>query len=54
MVKVHCKLQIAGKTVAYYNTAEASIGFQIGAQSKSVVMVFMTDDALKQFQSSEG
>lgn len=47
-------LQIAGKTVAYYNTAGASIGFQIGAQSKSVVMVFMTDDALKQFQSSEG
>jgi len=47
-------LQIAGKSVSYYSTAAASIGFQLGAQSKSVVLVFMTDDALKHFQSSKG
>ena len=47
-------LQVAGKTIAYYNTAAASIGFQIGAQSKSVVIIFMTNDALKHFQSSKG
>ncbi len=47
-------LQIGGKTVSYYSTAAASIGFQLGAQSKSVVLVFMTDEALKHFQSSKG
>ncbi len=47
-------LQIAGKTKSYYSTAAASIGFQIGAQTKSVVLIFMTTDALKGFQSSEG
>jgi len=47
-------LQVAGKTVSYYSTVAASIGFQLGAQSKSVVLVFMTDAALKNFQSSEG
>lgn len=47
-------LQIGGKTKSYYSTAAASIGFQLGAQSKSLVLVFMTDEALKQFQSSKG
>ncbi|MBL1320333.1 MAG: hypothetical protein COA63_004640 [Methylophaga sp.] len=47
-------LQIAGKTTAYYSTAAASIGFQLGAQSKSVILIFMTDDALKGFQASKG
>jgi len=39
-------LRVGGKTVDYYNTAAASIGFQIGAQSKSIVIVFMTSQAL--------
>ena len=47
-------LQVDGKTISYYNTAAASIGFQLGAQSKSVVIIFMTNDALKHFQSSKG
>lgn len=47
-------LQIGGKTVSYYSTAAASIGLQLGAQSKSVVLVFMTNKALKNFQASEG
>lgn len=46
-------LQVSGKTVSFYSTAAASIGFQFGAQSKSVVIVFMTSEALKQFQSSK-
>ena len=45
---------IGGKTDSYYSTAAASIGFQLGAQSKSLVLVFMTDEALKHFQSSKG
>jgi lipid-binding SYLF domain-containing protein len=47
-------LLVGGKTKAYYSTAAASIGFQLGAQSKSLVVLFMTNDALKQFQTSEG
>ncbi len=47
-------LRIDGMTKAYYSTAAASIGLQAGAQSKSVVLVFMTDDALVKFQQSKG
>ena len=47
-------LQIGGKTDSYYSTAAASIGFQLGAQSKSLVVVFMTNESLKHFQSSKG
>lgn len=47
-------LRIGGKTVDYYSTAAASIGFQIGAQSKSVILLFMTDEALRTFRNSQG
>ena len=47
-------LRISGKTVDYYSTAGASIGFQLGAQKKSIVILFMTDDALKKFRASQG
>lgn len=47
-------LRIGGKTVDYYSTAAASIGFQLGAQSKRVLLVFMQDDALKKFRGSAG
>lgn len=47
-------LRIGGTTVDYYNTAGASIGFQLGAQQKTVILVFMNDQALKQFRDSEG
>jgi lipid-binding SYLF domain-containing protein len=47
-------LRISGKTVEYYNTAAASIGFQLGAQSKSVVLVFLDSKALEGFRLSDG
>ena len=47
-------LRIGGKTVDYYSTAAASIGFQLGAQSKRVLLVFIQDGALKKFQESNG
>jgi lipid-binding SYLF domain-containing protein len=47
-------LRIGGKTVDYYSTAAASIGFQLGAQSKSVVIVFLQSAALKEFRNSSG
>ena len=43
-----------GKTQAYYSSAGGSIGFQAGAQSKAVVVLFMTDEALRNFQQSQG
>jgi lipid-binding SYLF domain-containing protein len=47
-------LVINGKTVAYYNIAAASIGFQLGAQSRSQVVLFMNDKVLGEFRKSEG
>ena len=47
-------LRIKGKTVDYYSTAAASIGFQLGAQSKTVILVFLKKTALKQFRNSRG
>jgi len=47
-------LRIGGKTVDYYSTAAASIGFQLGIQSKRIIIVFMQDDALKKFRESKG
>lgn len=43
-----------GRTVDYYNTVSASVGFQLGAQARSVIIVFMTPDALHAFQSVDG
>lgn len=47
-------LRIDGKTVDYYNTASASIGFQLGAQVKSILLVFMTGASLEKFRNSPG
>ena len=47
-------LRIGGKTVEYYSTMAASIGFQLGAQTKSIILVFTKEDALKAFRNSDG
>ncbi len=47
-------LLVNGKTVEYYSTAAASIGFQLGAQQKSQIILFMNDDVLKKFRNSNG
>ncbi|MBV6425097.1 MAG: hypothetical protein NAOJABEB_02911 [Steroidobacteraceae bacterium] len=47
-------LQVGGKTVGYYNIAAASIGLQLGAQARTEVILFMTADALRKFQGSDG
>ena len=47
-------LLIGGKPVAYYNIASASIGFQLGAQARSMIILFMTESALSKFRNSEG
>ena len=47
-------LRVGGKTVGYYSTAAGSIGLQLGAQSKSVVLVFLQNKALADFRQSKG
>jgi lipid-binding SYLF domain-containing protein len=47
-------LRIDGKTAEYYSTAAGSIGFQLGAQSKAIFVLFMTDQALTRFRHSDG
>lgn len=47
-------LMIQGKPAAYYNTVSASIGFQLGLQERSVIIMFMTDSALRQFRRTAG
>lgn len=47
-------LRMGGKTVGYYNVASASIGFQLGAQVKSEIILFMSQSALKKFRNSDG
>jgi lipid-binding SYLF domain-containing protein len=47
-------LRVHGRSVGYYNTMSASIGLQIGAQARVEMILFMTDEALAQFQSSDG
>lgn len=47
-------LRIGGKSAAYYSIAAASIGLQLGAQKKDIIIVFLEDAALRKFQASQG
>jgi len=47
-------LRVQGKSVAYYSTGGASIGLQLGAETRSMVFMFMTTEALQNFQQSSG
>lgn len=47
-------LILAGATAAYYSVTSASIGLQLGMQEQSVVILFMTDEALAKFRASRG
>lgn len=47
-------LRIGGKTVGYYSTASASIGFQLGAQARTQILVFLDQAALEKFRYSDG
>jgi lipid-binding SYLF domain-containing protein len=47
-------LLIGNEVVDYYRTSSGSVGFQLGAQARSIVIVFMTKESLDQFRNSEG
>ena len=47
-------MRSGGATVGYYNMISASIGFQLGAQARSVIIMFMTPGALQGFHRKDG
>jgi lipid-binding SYLF domain-containing protein len=47
-------LREGGKTVSYHRMSEGSVGLLAGAQSQAVFILFMTDDALGRFKTSNG
>ena len=47
-------LLVGGQTQAYYNTVSASVGFQLGLQQRSVIIMFLTESALHQFRKTAG
>ncbi len=47
-------LRVGGSSVGYYSTISGSFGLQAGAQSKAIIFLFMTQDALDGFRNSDG
>ncbi len=47
-------LLVQGRNEGYYNTVSASIGFQLGAQARSIIIVFMTHEAFDGFRRISG
>jgi lipid-binding SYLF domain-containing protein len=47
-------LIVRGNAAGYYNIISASLGFQLGVQSLSIIIVFVTEQALADFQRAYG
>lgn len=47
-------LRVGGATADYYSTTSGSVGFQLGAQAKSIIIAFMTKESLDKFRESSG
>ncbi len=47
-------LHIHRRAAGYFNIASASFGFQLGAQARSVILMFMTEEALESFRHTHG
>jgi lipid-binding SYLF domain-containing protein len=47
-------LQVNGKTVGYYKVGAASVGLTLGLAKHSEIIMFMTQDSLDKFTSSDG
>jgi lipid-binding SYLF domain-containing protein len=48
------QLRSRGTVENYYRMTTGSVGWQIGAQSRALVFLFMTEDALDKFRASKG
>jgi lipid-binding SYLF domain-containing protein len=47
-------LRTGGRPAGYYRLVGGSFGWQIGAQSQAIVLMFLTQDALDRFRNSSG
>lgn len=47
-------LRVGNRTTGYYRIVSGSVGWQIGAQSKAMILAFMTADSLDRFRNSSG
>lgn len=47
-------LRVHGAHEGYYSVGSVSVGLQLGAQSKAVVILFMNQQALDKFRESKG
>lgn len=47
-------LHVGGKAAGYYRIISGSLGFTFGAEKYDMLLIYMTDEALKKFQDSEG
>jgi lipid-binding SYLF domain-containing protein len=47
-------LRVDGKTQGYYSSASGSIGLQLGISTRSLVIMFMTEEALQNFTKANG
>ena len=47
-------LRIGGKTVDYFRITSGSLGLQAGAQARSIVICFMSENSLNDFRNSSG
>jgi lipid-binding SYLF domain-containing protein len=47
-------LLVRGRPVGHYNCVSASLGFQLGAQARSLIILFMTEQALAEFGRTDG
>ncbi len=47
-------LLVRGRTAGYFNSVSGSFGFQLGAQARSVIILFMTPESLDAFSSKDG
>jgi lipid-binding SYLF domain-containing protein len=47
-------LRTGGRAAGYYRLVGGSLGWQAGAQSQAIVLMFLTQDALDRFRNSSG
>jgi lipid-binding SYLF domain-containing protein len=48
------ELRVNDRFAGYYRTTTGSVGWQIGAQSRALVFLFMTQDSLRKFREGQG
>ena len=48
------ELRVGDRVDGYYSTASGSVGWQAGADSRAIFLLFMSDAALKRFRESKG